>query len=233
MTIKAKKVILVCIIFCISVIAIFNCTIPHTNELVQDTQDPHTSALDTRTAYAIVVGVEDYPGSVFDLSYCVDDANSIYSKLYNNYGFDDLYIHLLLDSAATKDAISDAFSMISLFIDSDDVFFFYYSGHGGKGSFTNYICPYDSMTDNSKRIYDTDLDTYLDWVSCSEQYIIIDSCGSGGMIDEAQASNRYFMAACDKIEDSWETSALGHGVFTYYFLRSFSLASDSNGDGIK
>jgi len=233
MTIKKKNVILAYIILCISIGTIINCTIPRTNELTQETLNPRTSALDTRTAYAIVVGVEDYPGSVFDLSYCVDDANSIYSRLYNNYGFDDFYIHLLLDSAATEDAISDAFGMISFIIDSNDVFFFYFSGHGGKGSFSNHICPYDAMTDDNKRIYDTELDTYLDWVSCSEQYIIIDSCGSGGMIDEAQASKRYFMTACSKIEDSWETSALRHGVFTYYFLRSFSSASDSNGDGIK
>lgn len=233
MTITKKKVILTYIIFCISLGAIASCNISHSSKAMQQAQDPLTSALTTRTAYAIVVGVEDYPGSVNDLSYCVDDANSIYSRLHNTYGFDDIYIHFLLDSAATKIAIQDAFSSIAFFIKSGDVFFFYFSGHGGKGSFTNYICPYDALTDDNKRIYDTDLDNYLDYVSCSEQYILIDSCGSGGMIDEAQASNRYFMTACSKTEDSWETSGLHHGVFTYYFLRSFTSASDSNGDGVR
>ncbi|NVM37442.1 MAG: caspase family protein [Candidatus Lokiarchaeota archaeon] len=232
MTNKNKYKFLIYLILCISLVLLIPWTNPPTVDSAQEIIPPQTSALTEKRAFAIVIGVEDYPGSSNDLNYCSDDSNSINSRLYNDYGFDDIVVHLLVDLAATKDAIVDAFNMISFIIKSDDIFFFYFSGHGGKGSFTNYICPYDSMADNSKRIYDTDLNNYLDWVSCSEQYIIIDSCGSGGMIDEAQGPNRYFMTACEKTEDSWETSALGHGVFTYYFLRSFTQASDSNGDGV-
>ncbi|KKM90683.1 hypothetical protein LCGC14_1236190 [marine sediment metagenome] len=230
-----RKLILISYFICFFFVAgrISFSTISINDPTTQDQPEPIISALTTRTGFAIVVGVEDYPGSIYDLNYCVDDANSIYSRLLNNYGFDEIYIHLLLDSAATKDAIQTAFNMISSIIKSDDVFFFYYSGHGEKGSFTNHIYPYDSVTDNSKRISDIDLDAYLDGVNSAEQYIIIDSCGSGGMIEEAQAPNRYFMTSSGKVEDSWETSSLRHGVFTYYFLRSFSTASDSNGDGIR
>lgn len=234
MTNKKKLILLgyfICSIFVVGTISYS--AISKNNSPTLDQPKPVTSVLATRTAYAIVIGVEDYPGTLYDLNYCVDDANSIYSRLLNNYGFDEIYIHLLLDSAATKSAIQTAFNQISFFIDSDDVFFFYYSGHGEKGSFNNHIFPYDSITSSSNRISDIELDTYLDNVNAAEQYIIIDSCGSGGMIEEAQAPNRYFMTASSKIEDSWETSSLGHGVFTYYFLRSFSTASDSNGDGIR
>jgi len=230
-----RKLILIVYFICSSLIAIvisFSGPII-TESTTQDQLEPKISALNTRTGYAIIVGVEDYPGSAYDLSYCVDDANSIYSRLLNNYGFDEIYIHLLLDSAATKSAIINAFNMIGFIIDSDDVFFFYYSGHGEKGSFNNVIFPYDSISSSSNEISDIELDSYLDGLNSAEQYIIIDSCGSGGMIEEAQAPNRYFMTASDKIEDSWETSGLKHGVFTFYFLRSFSLATDSNGDGIR
>jgi len=190
--------------------------------------------LETRNAYAIIVAIEDYPDPYSDLYYTIDDANSIYSRLHNNYGFDDTpigiqYIELLLDSDATKSDIEGAFSQVEHYINPQDIFFFYFSGHGHPSSIPglSYLFPYDL-----DRIYSTDLDAYLDSVNCSEQYIIIDSCGSGGLIDDAQAPNRYFMTACERNEISWEASALQHGVFTYYFLHSFTQAPDSNGDGV-
>lgn len=230
-----NKLVLICYILCAFLITttISFSVISEDGPISQEPQMPITSALSTRTGYAIVIGVEDYPGTLYDLNYCEDDANSVYSQLLNNYGFDEIYIHLLLDSAATKDAITTAFNMISFIIDSNDVFFFYYSGHGVKGSFNNEIYPYDSISNSNNMISDVELNTYLGWLNSEEQYIIIDSCGSGGMIEEAQAVNRYFMTSSSKVEDSWETSALNHGVFTYYFLRSSSLATDSNGDGIR
>ena len=138
-------------------------------------------------------------------------------------------MQVLIDADATKADIENAFSYIAHHINPQDIFFFYFSGHGHSSSIPDltYIAPYDIDP-----IYSNDLDVYLDSVNCSEQYIIIDSCGSGGMIDNAVAPNRYFMTACESNEESWETSALQHGVFTYYFLRSFTLASDSNGDGV-
>jgi len=190
--------------------------------------------LEPRNAYAIIVAIEDYPDPYSDLYYTIDDANSIHSRLYNYYGFDDTpvgikYTQILLDSDATKSGIENAFNHVANFINNHDIFFFYFSGHGLPSSTpgSSYLFPYDL-----DRIYSTDLDAYLDSVNCSEQYIIIDSCGSGGLIDDAQAPNRYFMTACERNEESWETSALKHGVFTYYFLRSFTHASDSNGDGV-
>jgi len=190
--------------------------------------------LEPRNAYAIIVAIEDYPDPYSDLYYTIDDANGIKSRLHNYYGFDDTpggiqYTQVLLDSDATKSDIENAFDYVADYITSRDIFFFYFSGHGHPSSLpgSSYLYPYDL-----DRIYSFDLDTYLESVNCSEQYIIIDSCGSGGLIDDAQAPNRYFMTASERNEISWETSALGHGVFTNYFLQSFTNALDSNGDGV-
>ena len=234
---KRKQIgLLVYILFCTSVFIVIPSNVPLTNETTHETLIPRISDLDERRAFAIIVGIEDYPDPWSDLSYCIDDVDSIYSQLYNNYGIDDTpigiqYIQVLTDSDATKDDIENAFSHVANFINSYDIFFFYFSGHGLPSSIpgNSYLCPYDT---GSERIYSTDLDTYLDSVNCAEQYIIIDTCGSGGMIDDASAPNRYFMTACERDEESIETSALDHGVFTYYFLRSFTYATDSNGDGV-
>ncbi|MBN1217252.1 MAG: caspase family protein [Candidatus Lokiarchaeota archaeon] len=87
-----------------------------------------------KNGYAIVVGISDYPGSSADLEYCDDDAQDIYSMLIEDYNFKSENIFLLQDSTATKSAINSAFDIISTQISPDDVFFFYYSGHGGFGT---------------------------------------------------------------------------------------------------
>lgn len=195
-------------------------------------KDP--SSLTPKNAYAIVIGIEDYPGTSNDLDYCVDDASDISSLLQNNYNFKPANIHYLTDSQATKSGISSALSNIILIIDPNDIFFFFYSGHGGSSSlFSHYLCPYDSPTNPSNRFYDTDLDSYLNNMNCAQKYVLIDACHSGGMIPESQASGRYIMTACMDDESCIEWHSLRNGVFTYYFLRSNNYASDSNGDGVR
>jgi hypothetical protein len=92
------------------------------------------SHLEPKEAYGIVVGIADYPGSSNDLSYTEDDAQDIYSLLINEYNFKEENIIYLQDSAATKSAISNAFDQLASQISENDVFFFYYSGHGGFGT---------------------------------------------------------------------------------------------------
>ncbi|NHK33058.1 MAG: hypothetical protein FK730_17045 [Asgard group archaeon] len=91
-----------------------------------------SSPLPPKNAYAIVIGISDYPGSDNDLSYCDDDAQDVYSMLINDYNFKTENIVYLQDSSASKSAIDTAFDQISSQITSNDIFFFYYSGHGGN-----------------------------------------------------------------------------------------------------
>ncbi len=93
-----------------------------------------SSSLTPKEAYAIIVGISNYPGTTADLNYCDDDAQEVYAMLINEYNFKPENIIYLQDSSATKNAISNAFDQIASQINEDDVFFFYYSGHGGFGT---------------------------------------------------------------------------------------------------
>ncbi|MHA1499180.1 MAG: NosD domain-containing protein [Promethearchaeota archaeon] len=183
-------------------------------------------------AYAIVVGIENYPGSDYDLNYCRDDATEVYSFLISECNFKSEHISLLLDSDATLGAILNAFSQIHSKIEPNDIFLFYFSGHGGTSG-TQFICPYNSIPSTpSNYFYDNDLDSELDKFNNKEKYVLIDACNSGGMITESQENGRYMMSACQFYQDSYEIGSLRNGVFTYYFLRSKDYASDINGDGV-
>jgi len=93
-----------------------------------------SASLTPKNAYAIVVGIADYPGSGSDLSYTDDDAIEVYSLLTNDFNFKPENIIYLQDSNAGKSEISNAFDQIASQISEDDIFFFYYAGHGGFGT---------------------------------------------------------------------------------------------------
>jgi len=296
-----------------------------------------------KNAFAIIIGISDYPGTENDLEYCDDDSRAIYSMLINDYNFKSENIIYLQDSDGSLDKISNAFNEIAKKIKKDDIFFFYYSGHGGFGiregpynniiqtphpypnyydktwfishpgadymrvhfyrldieynydfllcgdsdvnsgyyyelftgnygydfwssyipvdkyylrfisdeiytyygfkvdkyeaitdKGTHYLCSYDSIPNAQENyLLDTLLDSKLDQFNCSEKYILLDSCNSGGMIPEVQEIGRYIITACKADESSLESPSLKHGIFTYYFLRGNQYATDINGDGVK
>jgi len=116
-----------------------------------------SSPLTPKNAYAIVVGIADYPGSDSDLSYTDDDAQDVYSMLINEYNFKSENVIYLQDSSATLTGISNAFDTVASQIASDDIFFFYYSGHGGANTITDGT---HSYTINSPHPYPDNYDRY-------------------------------------------------------------------------
>ena len=147
---KIRKAIILSLLICIVFFLCININPSHVIKNSQDTRlenketyqfedlnnaSPKSSAILTaKDAYAIVVGISDYPGTSNDLSYCDDDSQDVYSMLINDFNFKSENIYYLQDSNASKAAISNAFDLIASQISEDDIFFFYYSGHGGAGS---------------------------------------------------------------------------------------------------
>lgn len=120
-----------------------------------------SAVLTPKNAYAIIIGISDYPGIDNDLSYCDDDAQDVYDMLIDDYNFKPENIIYLQDSNATKATINSAFDYINTQITSNDIFFFYYSGHGGAsvendGVYMHSIDsphPYPNYYDNTWNIY--------------------------------------------------------------------------------
>ncbi len=91
-----------------------------------------SSIQNPREGYAIICGVSDYPGDENDLSYCDEDVEDMYNFIKNKYHIPETNIIKLVDSEATITAISDSITSISSQMDSNDVLFFSYSGHGSS-----------------------------------------------------------------------------------------------------
>lgn len=185
-----------------------------------------------KEAYAIIIGIEFYPGPNNNLLFPVDDALSMYYYLVEECNYKEGNIIFLYDNYATKNNIDNAFAQIQSQIGPYDTFFFYFAGHGGTDGRFEFICPYDSLPSSPSNLYYwDDLSSKTNSLGCAEKYIIIDACNSGGMI-HGTLTNKFFMTACDDNEECLEVFELKHGLFTYYFLISLDFAGDINKDGV-
>ena len=194
--------------------------------------------------WAVIIGVADYlyfdsvplfpkPVKGYDLTYSDDDAIRLADQLSHIWGTD--HIKLLINSQATKSSIQDA---ITGWLDSkeeaNDVVLFYFSGHGQQDSNNEYtIWPYNTLTDSDRNeIQDDMLDSWLKCLESSQQIIIIDSCNSGGSIQELYHYGRIIITSCQQDEDSYERPILGHSIFTHFILDAFNNLDnvDDNND---
>jgi uncharacterized caspase-like protein len=155
--------------------------------------------------YAVVYGISDYPGTDSDLSYCDDDALAMES-LFIEQGYPSSNIYLEIDDKATRANLVADFSAVASKANEDDLFIFYYSGHGGQrpedpqegsedtygsDSLGEWIFLHDSLqytapdeyTENlSEAISDDELAALLRTIPCVRRIVILDACNSGGFI---------------------------------------------------
>jgi hypothetical protein len=157
--------------------------------------------------YAIVYGVAEYDpvwSPPANLTYTDDDALDM-EALLNQQGF-EVSPYTRVDSAATLVNLQADFAAVAASASADDLFLFYYSGHGGQvasalpgdsekapnsDAYEEWIFLYDSYkstlpppdyTDLSKTVNDDQLAALLGSIPCVRKIVIIDACNSGGFI---------------------------------------------------
>jgi len=176
--------------------------------------------------YAIVIGINDYPGSGSDLQYAVADADEMSYVLTNIYGFPASNVHELTDTDATKTAIHNAINNIKDVAKSGDEVVFFFSGHGAKGKAAdgdkNNVDQSIVVQENGKFafIWDGELVQWFSGFPTNRIIFVFDSCLAGGMsVLNAPDSDRVVCMASTINGMSLEGAAWGggHGQFTYYF----------------
>jgi hypothetical protein len=89
---------------------------------------PTTTAAAPATKYAMLVGVNKYPGNA--LNGCVNDVTNLREMLVKNFGFAPDNIVVLTDEQATRENILAKLDSFASRLHRDDLFVFAYSGHG-------------------------------------------------------------------------------------------------------
>lgn len=209
------------------------------------------------TLHLMVVGINNYKNSKYTLNYAKADATSFKEQLEkSNDVFSKINVHFITDADALKANIESTFKEIAKEARPQDLFIFYYAGHGvmtmGDKNKEFYIVPYDvtqlyGAEDAlaQKGISASELQEFSRNIPAQKQLFILDACQSAGALDAiamrgaseekaiaqlARSTGTHWLTASGSEQFATEFSQLGHGVFTYALLMGLQGAAD-NGDG--
>lgn len=155
--------------------------------------DVYPGGGDPNERYALLVGIDDYPGTTDDLTGPVRDAEIMREVLTSKYGFNPQNIVLITDANATREQISNAFLRHLGQAGPNGVAVFYYSGHGTQTQGNLGIqSPLDSEADGKDEaivvwgsdghvsyLLDDELGFAIDHISAGRTLIVLDACFSG------------------------------------------------------
>jgi len=180
------------------------------------------------------------------------DAESIAQAISGKAAglFREVHLRQLFDLEASKSNIEKIFYEIAEQARPQDVFVFYYAGHGITPSEEPefFLVPSNVTQLYSRRELDrgaisgSQLVRLSRQISALKQVFLIDACGSGGLreafairgsleqraLAQLQRSSGVFMVAAtesDQVATEFET--LQHGVFTYAVLEAFQAQRDN------
>jgi len=201
--------------------------------------------------YALLVGVSDYQNpNEEDLPISKYDLVDMYDFLLNKADFQMENIELLSDQDASKYNIINTLTTFANKIAVNDLFVFYYTGHGFQttdqypidetDSQDEWIMPYDSDPYSlSLDISDEELKSYLDLIKSNQILCIFDTCYSGGMfngINDINGGKYTVLAACQENEKALANFGnlffdYDNSLFTYHLLNGLIYGSDIDNNG--
>lgn len=214
-------------------------------------------AITTSSLHILSVGINKYANSFYDLNYAQPDAQSFTEKFVEKSKsiFKKINQAELYDENATKANIIAKLNAIIAQAKPEDVFLFYYAGHGLLNEDNDdeyYFVPtdvtklYGDQDQLSKKgISASELKNYLAQIKARKQVILMDACHSGGamktlnvrttgmdekaIVQLARSSGVAMIASSGTKQFATEFAQLKHGVFTYALLEALDGKAD-NGD---
>lgn len=208
---------------------------------------PCVSTLPTNaTVKALVVGIEDYQaratGALSKVDYARRDAEAFQEALRTMYG-GRLESELIVDNDATISNIKYQLHGFIKSLEEDDLFIFYYAGHGFHGQGGNRITAWDthahSIEGTTLLLREVLLDP-LQKSACKRALAFVDACAANFAplvksrevisnfnneeLREYLTATQYFALylSCSPTEKSYPSDRLQHGIWTHFLLKALS-----------
>jgi len=207
----------------------------------------------TSDMYIVAVGINSYKNSNYNLKYCVPDAQVMISTISEKGKsiFRNIHLQTVFDEQATSAGIESALSRIEQSARPEDVFVFYYSGHGVMSEEDSdfYFVPYD-VTEiygegmlKDKGLSAKQLRDISQRIRATKQLLIIDSCQSGKIVETftmrgiseekaiahlARSAGITVIAATQSEQFALEYREISHGIFTYALLQGMEGKADGS-----
>lgn len=205
------------------------------------------------SAYAIVIGIENYRQNLPKADFAANDARLVTEYLTKVMGYPEENVVTLLNDRALKSDFEKYFDKwLANNVEKNSTVFIYYSGHGAPNPKTGdaYLVPYDgdpAFIDQTgyslKRLYAS-----LGTLPAKEIIVALDSCfsGAGGrsviakgsrplvmnlQVNAALSKNISVLSASSGEEVSSTYEEKRHGLFTYFLLKGIKTEDVLKKDG--
>lgn len=200
--------------------------------------------------YIFSIGINKYTNAAMNLNFARSDAEAVTKLLKEktNNLFKNVYTYTLLDNEASRTKILETFDQISKVISKEDVFVFFYAGHGSVNEGSFYFIPTEctglyQQEKLNMAISVKELQEKFKAIQALKQVVFIDACHSGSSIDMlamrgaqeekalaqlSRSSGIHVMASSESQQQSAEIKRLGHGVFTYILLEALKGGADGS-----
>lgn len=163
--------------------------------------------------WAVLVGINDYPGQNHDLRSAVNDANDVDEAL-KKMGVPGDRRLILRDGQATADRIRSAIDWLVTRASPDAKVVFFYAGHVQKvASSTEAMVGSDGGL-----IHDQELADRLEGLQAKHAWIGIAACYSGGFTEVVKAG-RILTAAATADSLAYENDGFGRSYLVEYMIR--------------
>jgi len=175
--------------------------------------------------WAVVVGIDDYPGTDADLRAAVADAKDVDSALAA-YAVPASHRLVLLDRQATADNIRGALAWMAARASADSTAVFFYSGHvrqvAGDPDRDGEAVDEAIVAADGDNVYDGQVADLLRNMEARSAWIGIAACYGAGF-DDALAPGRILTAAAGENDVAYENSSLGHSYMVEYMVHRAML----------
>lgn len=200
---------------------------------------------------AVIVALEHYRtppigDALPNVDHALADANSfaaVVREMFDDMPEQDVDIRIIADQNASLTGLRNEVGYTIHGLSKNDLFIFYYAGHGFHGAGGNRLSAYDTIRtniDGTSFLLNADLLEPLADSECSQALVFIDACaekfrevGSSRdvisnldpeEVEEFLNSGWYcgVFLSCSPGEKSYPSSGLGHGIWTHFLLEAMS-----------
>jgi hypothetical protein len=185
---------------------------------------------------ALLVGVADYGGRTSNLPNTDADASELYNSL-RSAGMLHPASQVLTNAEATTKNVAAAFARASAAAGPNDLFLFFFSGHGDQVDVPAGAAELDGRAETIElfdaAMTDAELAPFFASVRGRMSMLVIDACYAGGFRSLITRPNQMGLFSSEEDLTSLVASRFKAGGFLSYFLRAgLSGEADDDGDRI-
>ncbi|MEQ9099967.1 MAG: caspase family protein [Imperialibacter sp.] len=205
--------------------------------------------------YLLTVGIDSYLNPKYNLNYATADADAFAQTMEQGASgvFSEVETITIRNGDFTRESVMEALETIGQSAHEQDLFVFYYAGHGVMSEGGTRPSDFFLVPHNITHLYGKDEELFEQALSANElkniaqtinaqkQVYILDACQSAaalgavaarGAAEEraiarlARSTGTFWLMAAGSEQFATEFESLGHGVFTYALLEGLAGAAD-------